>query len=293
MMRSILFATLILAATASHAETAVEWPFRDCKGLICIDVALDDSPPQSLLLDTGNVNSTMVSDAAGKLGWTAEPILSQGKPIANIQRGGEHRIAIGNEKVPVNFLLFDRSMFGSNVPPADGSLAYSFFKDRRLEIDYPHHRIRISPVIEGDAKSSAPGKLELIKFGEHGPPIVVGSPFTIDGKPVRAQIDTCFTGTLVVYDTAVETLGLKKGGDIAYFPFTDGGIDLRASSKWRLGFADRVVLPKAKIYFVGGGENPVHQPDGLFEATVGNASFAHSVVTLDFHAMTLDVKPSN
>jgi hypothetical protein len=48
-----------------------------------------------------------------------------------------------------------------------------------------------------------------------------------------------------------------------------------------------------KIYFVGAGKNPVHQPDGLFEATVGNALFAHSVVTLDFHAMSLDVQPAS
>jgi hypothetical protein len=292
-MRSILFATLALAAMASaHADTSVEWPFRDCVGLICIDIALDDSAPQTVLLDTGNVNSTMVTDTAQKLGWKPEPILSEGKPIANIQRGGEHRIAIGAEKVPVKFLLLDRSLFGKNVPPADGTLAYSFFKDRRLEIDYPHHRIRVSPILEGDAKSAAPGTLELIKFGEHGPPIVVGSPFTIDGKPVHAQIDTCFTGSLVVYDTAVEKLEIKKAGDIEFFPFTDGGVDLWAGSKRRLGFADRILSSKAKIYFVGGGENPVHQPDGLFEATVGNALFAHSVVTLDFHAMTLDVKPA-
>jgi len=35
----------------------------------------------------------------------------------------------------------------------------------------------------------------------------------------------------------------------------------------------------------------VHQPDGLFEATVGNALFVHSVVTLDFHTMKVSVQP--
>jgi hypothetical protein len=35
----------------------------------------------------------------------------------------------------------------------------------------------------------------------------------------------------------------------------------------------------------------VHQPDGLFEATVGNALFAHSVVTLDFHSMKVYIDP--
>jgi len=31
----------------------------------------------------------------------------------------------------------------------------------------------------------------------------------------------------------------------------------------------------------------------MFEATVGNALFAHCVVTLDFHAMTLDVRTAD
>jgi hypothetical protein len=33
----------------------------------------------------------------------------------------------------------------------------------------------------------------------------------------------------------------------------------------------------------------VHQPDGLFEATVGNELFVNSVLTLDLHHMTFDV----
>jgi hypothetical protein len=47
----------------------------------------------------------------------------------------------------------------------------------------------------------------------------------------------------------------------------------------------------ARVYFSAAGSNPVHQPDGLFEATVGNALLAHSVVTLDFHSMKIYVQP--
>ena len=50
----------------------------------------------------------------------------------------------------------------------------------------------------------------------------------------------------------------------------------------------RSIAPR--IYFVGEGKNPVHHPDKLFEATVGNALFKGHVVTLDFHTMTFDVK---
>ncbi|MFI4980230.1 MAG: hypothetical protein ACHQIO_07770 [Nevskiales bacterium] len=45
-------------------------------------------------------------------------------------------------------------------------------------------------------------------------------------------------------------------------------------------------LDNPTIYFATPG---VHQPDGLFETTVGNELFVHSVLTLDLYHMTFDV----
>jgi hypothetical protein len=71
-------------------------------------------------------------------------------------------------------------------------------------------------------------------------------------------------------------------------------VNLLAGRSDSIGFGKRALASGAKtLYFVGEGSNPVHQPDGLFEATAGNALFAHSVVTLDFHAMTIDVRNSD
>ena len=135
---------------------------------------------------------------------------------------------------------------------------------------------------------------KLIPFGDSGPPVVVGSPFRVEGKNVRAQIDTVFTGTLLVYDSALGVLGLTKEGAPELFRYTDGGVNLLAGRSGSIGFGKRSLASGAKsLYFVGDGPNPKHQPDGLFEATAGNALFAHSVVTLDFHAMTIDVRPAD
>jgi hypothetical protein len=218
-----------------------------------------------------------------------------GKPLQGVQRAGTHRVKLGaTASGDTAFLAFDRSLFGDDPPPIDGTLAYTFFKDRVLQIDYPQHRVRISAALT-DASASArlPGKLELITFGKSGPPIVVGGPFTVDGKRVRAQIDTAFTGTLLVYDQSIDALGLRPRvahGAAQYFPDTDGGVTLLGAPDAKFGFAQHRLPSTGTLYFSGTGKNPVHQPDGLFEATVGNALFAHSVVTLDFHTMTLDVK---
>lgn len=278
------FTLFMLAACCSAAEI----PFHYCRGMVCVDLSVDGSKPRPFLLDTGNVNSTMVGDVAQALGWKTEPIERDGKPMEGIQRGGEHSVAFGDTKISGKFLVLDRSVLGDDPAPADGSLAYTFFKDRRLTIDYVHHTVRLSDT----ADAALPGKIELITFGRSGPPIVVGSPFTVNGQRVHAQIDTCYTGTLLVYDDAVAKLGLKKGGAPKYFPDTDGGVNMLASTATSLGFDKTLFkLDKPTLYFVGEGKNPVHQPDGLFEATVGNALFAHSVITFDFRSMTFDVEP--
>lgn len=283
-------------AHAGSTQFVADLPFTDCRGLICVQLALDDAAPRTLLLDTGNVSSSVIDDVARELGWTLEPMQRNGKAVPGVQHAGRHRVRLAaTADGETAFLAFERSLFGDDPPPIDGTLAYTFFKDRVLQIDYPHHRLRISaPIAAAEPGTRLPGTLELITFGKAGPPIVVGGPFTLDGKSIRAQIDTAFTGTLLVYDRSIDALGLRPRvahGVARYFPDTDGGVTLLGAPDATFGFDHQAIASAATVYFSGSGKNPVHQPDGLFEATVGNALFAHSVVTLDFHTMTLDVAP--
>jgi hypothetical protein len=291
-------AIALLLACASHADAApkfvVDVPFKPCEGLICLDVSLDGAPPRTLMLDTGNAHSTLLADAARELGWTLAGTERDGKAVQGLWLGGEHRVGLGDDIASANFFVFERALLGQYVPPVDGSLAYDFFKDRVLEIDYARHRVRYTKPIATPVPEARPdnlGALKLINFGDHGPPVVVGTPFTVNGKNVRAQIDTVFTGTMLVYDSALDVLGVRKEGAPELFRYTDGGVNLLAVHSDSIGFGKHGLIGGAKtLYFAGDGPNPVHQPDGLFEATAGNALFAHSVVTLDFHAMTIDVR---
>ncbi|MFK2877765.1 hypothetical protein [Rhodanobacter hydrolyticus] len=303
MSRRILFALAALAAMplttslcAADATTqfAAVVPFHDCNGMICFQAGIDGGPPRTLALDTGDTASIMLTSAAKSMGWQSTPVLRDGKPLPGFQDGGQHVLTLGKTPLEVEFAVTGPASFGPAHLPAEGTLAYTAFKDRVLQIDYPHHLLRISaPVASGTVAAHSAGTLQLIHFGHYGPPIVVGAPFTVDGHPVHAQIDTMYTGTMVVYDAALAGLDLHKQGTPKLFEFTDGGVEMLSSTAHNLGFADRRLLgANPTVYFVGSGKNPVHQPDGLFEATVGNPLFAHSVVTMDFHAMTLDVRPA-
>lgn len=299
-MRRLCLALLLGASSAAFAaeknvEFIAELPFRDCEGLICVDVALDGSKPRSLMLDTGNANSTLLSEAARELNWTLQPVQRGAETVPGIYSGGEHRVAFGALQARSGFFVFDRALLGEHRPPVDGSIAVDFFKDRVLEIDYPRRRLRISAAATGPAAERADGTASLRRttFGERGPPTLVAAGFSLDGKPLRTRIDTVFTGTLLVYDAALGGFGLTaKSGKPEFFPYTDSGAELLALPMPKIAFGGRALVPQRPVLYVPAEDAMLRQPDGLFDATAGNALFANSVVTLDFHAMTTQVKPA-
>ena len=272
---------------------AEEVRFRSCAGMICLPVTLPDGNPHLLLLDTGNVNSWLKVETARALQFKLEPIEREGTALPGVYRLGSRTVSLGGRALSAKFAALGPDHTGELPPEVEGALAYTVFSGLILQIDYPRHRVRVrDPVATTSGESASP--MELVRFGQGGPPVVVGNGFEVNGKSVRAQIDTCFTGTLLLYDSAIEGLGLARAaarGRPRFFPYTDGGINMNAASVECLAFGSYVLAGRpATIYFSGKGQLPVHQPDGLFESTVGNALLAHSVVTLDFHAMKMNVQ---
>lgn len=294
-MRIRLAALLLLTtfSAATHADAIrfiAELPFTSCDGLICLPVTLEDGQQKTFVLDTGDVTSYLAQDTAQTLGWQLETYVGRdGKPVEGLWKSGPHALQLGPIALDSKLLVFPRKDLGPGVP-YDGGIVFTAFKDRVLQIDYPHHLLRISEVLSDSGKSSLPGTLKTITFGKHGPAILTGGPFTVNGRTVQAQIDTCYTGSLLIYDAAVPRLGLRAIADkgaARVFPHTDGGVTMLAMPAQSLGFSGRkFTFEHPTIYFATPG---VHQPDGLFEATVGNELFAGSVLTLDLHHMTFDV----
>src|SRR5262249_29190221 len=157
------------------------------------------------------------------------------------------------------------------------------------------NKFRVSDVLTQPIKCV--GKcdtISLITFGKEGPPIVVADGFTINTERVTAQIDTMFTGSMLIYTASIDRLSLNGANsttDTRMFPLTDGGADMRVADASEEGFQG-ITLAKegAKVYFP---TEAVHEPDGLFDATVGLELFRDTILTLDFHDMTLSLdKPA-
>jgi hypothetical protein len=162
-------------------------------------------------------------------------------------------------------------------------------------LDFAAHKLRVSDILTAHVRcTGACDTMALITFGKEGPAIVVADGFEINGVKASAQVDTMYTGSLLVYTASIEKLSLSGAArttDFRLFPLTDGGVNMKVAEAQSEGF-NGVMLAKegAKVYFP---TDAVHEPDGLFDATVGLELFRDAVLTLDFHDMTIAVaKPT-
>lgn len=288
----------VSAATAragrpAGVEFAAEVPLLDCDGLPCVDARIGDGPVLKMGIDTGNVDSVLDAAYANAAGLKPTQAMPAGAP-SGIFRTTIPAITVGGvslTNVPAMAMSLSDMISQNQMPRVEGTLSYTAFKDRILQIDFAAHKVRISEVLTVRADcTGACDKISLIKFGNDGPPIVVAEGFEIGGKRMSAQIDTMFSGSLLVYTKSIEKLRLANAADTTKsreFPFTDGGVTMKESPAEKESFHDVTLSgPAPLVYFP---TEDVHEPDGLFDATVGIELFYNAMLTLDFHDMTVSV----
>lgn len=264
----------------------------DCSGLPCVEVTLANGKRLRLLVDTGNVNSVLDTTVAKEAGLSVTPIIGHdGNPVAGYGRSVLAGLKLGDTSLgDVKVLVMDVAGYvkRDRMPAADGTLAYTAFKDRILELDYLRRTVRASEPLRAELPCPGfCGKLTTPTFGREGPPIVVSTGFSVNGKPITAQIDTLFVGTMLIYPTSVEKLGLNEPAQTTrkkFFNYTDDGVEMLEAQSKIEAFGSRGLGEGALLYFT---TPAVHLPDGMFDATVGHALFQHSVLSLDFHDMNL------
>jgi hypothetical protein len=264
-----------------------------CSGLPCVELTTVDGKHLRMAIDTGDDASIMDVSLAKELGLKITgPKEAGDKPtdgnefivLPGVRIGGA---SLGDLKVSVLPGIAAR-MSRDRMPAADGLLAYTAFEGRLLELDYRNRQVRISEPL-----GTAPdcfgycASLSTPTFGRGGPAVLVADGFSVNGNAVSAQIDTLFSGTMLVYSTVVEKLGLGKAALTnrkQFFKYTDGGVDMLEGRARVLTFGRYMLAKDAPIYFPTAG---VHQPDGMFDTCVGQALFEHSTVHIDLRGMKI------
>jgi hypothetical protein len=286
------------SAAFSGVKFLTEVPLLDCKGTPCIEARINDGAPLKFVIDTGNVDSvidTKLMKAADL--QPLHPPKPGGAPIEMIPTRIPtlHIGSMTLTQVTAAGMDLTEMVAQNQMPDVAGTLAYPAFKDRIIQLDFVANKFRISDILTSPVKCA--GKcdtISLITFGNDGPPIVVADGFTINTAKVSAQLDTMYTGSMLVYTASIDKLSLNGANattDTRMFPLTDGGAGMRVADASEEGFQGLTLAKDgAKVYFP---TEAVHEPDGLFDATVGLELFRDSILTLDFHDMTLSLdKPA-
>ena len=125
-----------------------------------------------------------------------------------------------------------------------------------------------------------------------GPAIVVAEGFEVNGHKITAQVDTLYTGSLLIHNDSIRGLGLEaassRSSEMRDFPCTDGGVKMKKAHAPKEKFAGTELGGiQPTVYFPTPG---VHEPDGLFDATIGLELMRDSVVNLDFRNLTISIR---
>jgi len=141
-LRIHLLVALAMSLTAAHAQTPAlaGGPMLDCSGLPCIDIVIANGKHLRMLVDTGNVNSVLDAEVAKKLGLDVTPIKGEdGKPIPGYAKAALTDVKLGDASLSkVAVLVMDLATYvkQDKMPASDGTLSYTAFKNRILELDY-------------------------------------------------------------------------------------------------------------------------------------------------------------
>ena len=261
-------------------------PLLTCSGMPCVEVTFASGKRVRMLIDSGDVQAILGESAAKAAGLELKDVNgADGKPIARFHEAKLTGVKVGTtalDDLPV--LVADlKAVTNNRAPDADGFLTYPPLKGRMLRIDFVHKTVSLSAPLDSavECKGSC-GVLEYPTFGKKGPPIVLTKSFAVNGKPLSVQVDTCYTGTLVVYPNAVSRLGLDAESQSTvkeFFPNTDGGVNMLKAAAKNVSFEGLSLVDGPTVYFA---TPEVHTPDGMFDGTVGLGVLSGSVVTFDF-----------
>lgn len=281
---ALILAVLLSICGGAAARDNTQVAMLDCEGLPCVTVQLSATHSVKLLFDSGNAVSILDIRRAKALGLPLAPYRSRsGQLVPGVFLAQVSGARLGTVVLPpMRIAVMELSQAG--MPPSDGSLSYVVFRNRTVTLDYTR---RLITVADPGAQVAAPpgaGLLTYPTFGTKGPHIVATTGFEVDGRAITVQVDTLYTGTLLIYPTSVAKLGLDSQSASTQrrrFPFTDGGVDMIEGNALRESFAGRTLLTNAPLYFA---TPQVHLPDGMFDGTVGAQLFTGHTLTFDFHA---------
>jgi len=275
-------------ASASQTAGAVEVPFALTHDEIVVTAKVNGLGPYQFLLDTDTDPSTIDVTVARAIKLPLKSLSGQ------ISGGGTEKrevFATSLKALDVSGFLardvlaiaLDLSSLSTRLGvPVAGVLGHSFLGGRIVQLDYPNRVVRFfgtSPI--APAARGATGRLTLPFTYDDSASALMIDDVTVNGRKVRAAIDTGSDGLFALTPAAVADLGLEAIAAAGELQVSTG---YRGAGEHRKGRVDMITVgtiavSRPEVVFFGKGTGRDHTPWGL---NIGNAFLKDFVVTIDY-----------
>jgi predicted aspartyl protease len=274
----VFFPAVLFSAAGSSGAVAFDF-FRH---EILVEVNLGDRGPYLAMIDTGTDPSAIDIALARELGLK----LGAG---GEIDGGGTRTVhayetTIPSLRIGSTTAKNVEALAGESVPqiaeklgrPIRIVLGKSFLNRRIVRFDYPKKNLSFLTLPPSLAET--PGRRAVVRFRYEDDVELEG--VRIDGKPVRAILDTGSNGSLKITPEAVRTLGLESAASAAREGQGTGYRGTYSSREGRVARLElggiRIEKPAATFWLAKTGH------DGKpWDVNVGNVILENFVVTFD------------
>ncbi len=296
LVANLLFALNLHPSTPRGEDSILQVPFTFDKNEIFVQVQIGGHSPVTMMVDANTDPSTI------DLGFARSQNLKltavEGEAAGGGSENPQHYLTIipsvrvgPVESNDLQALAIDlggvSKVLGTDLR---GVLGNSFLSGRVVQIDYPKKVIRFySPSSSYHALTATSRRATFdFKYDEDDGCIIIEG-VVIDGKPVRATIDTGSDGTFKLTPQAAELLGLSQTARTGQ---PQDSLGYKGKAQNTKGTVNRISigpfqLPSPEVVFFGAGSGRDHKP---WQLSIGNAFLKDFILTIDYPRKQISVE---
>lgn len=294
-----VFGACLLASLSNHfalpqnKSNVVEVPLTFEHSSVIVQVKVNGKGPYNMLLDTGAEQSAVDLKTAKELELKLTPI-NAGKVVATGNK--ENTVYLTNlPQIEIGGLTAqnllaaatDFSRISQRIGiSVNGVVGYNFLKNRIVQFDYPKRVVRfysVSPLATSK-QPNVPGRMTLPFRFYAGDKFPIIDKVYVNGKKIKAELDTGHSGVLALTAAVIKRLGLEAEAEGCEPETSEGALGTSMNRKCKLKrlMVGTVTIDSPMVSFRAPNSGLDQAP---FEGLLGNDFFKDFVVTFDYRSM--------
>ena len=285
-----------LGARFSYSQNkseVVEVPFTFERSSVIVQAKVNGKGPFNLLLDTGAEQSAIDLSTAREVGLKLTS-LGGGKVVATGKEENEvfltrlSELEVGGlEARNVVAAALDFSKISRRIGiPIHGVAGYNFLKNRIVQFDYAKRVARFystSPIPRSAQPNNSTRMVLSFHFYE-GDKFPIIDEVYVNGKKIRAELDTGHSGVLALTAAGTKRLGLQAEADAGEPETSQGALGASVNRKGTVKtlMVGSITRESPPVSFRAANSGLDGAP---FEGLLGNDFFKDYVVTFDYRRM--------